>query len=540
MARVGASDSESDLLVVGAGLGGVAAALAALRRGCTVVLTEPTDWIGGQLTSQAVPFDEHPWIESLGCTATYRRLRESIRRYYRQHYPLTDEAKARPHLNPGEGTVGPLCHEPIVAWRVLTSMLEPYVATGQLTLHLGHRPIAADVVSDRVTAVRFEDGQGGRLDASATWILDATELGDLLALAEVEHVTGSEARAETGEPHASVEARPDNMQAFSVCFAIEHRVGEDHRIDRPTSYDRWREVRPLAWPDRLLSFSGPNPQTLEPRRYRFDPESDSPSGSEYDLWSYRRIRSRRNLKTDSGLRDVTLVNWPMNDYFLGPIVSVPEAEATAHVEAARELSLSLLYWLQADAPRPDGGTGWPGLRLCGDPLGTLDGFAKAPYVRESRRLRALTTVVEQDVALAVRRDFGATEFRDSVGVGAYRIDLHPSTGGDDYIDVASLPFQIPLGSLIPVRISNLLAAGKNIGTTHITNGCYRLHPVEWSIGEAAGSLAAYCIAGRTSPHAVHSNERLLTSFQAELQADGFELAWPEAVRVGGFGERGAD
>ena len=73
----------TDLLVVGGGLGGVAAALAGARCGRSVVLTEETDWLGGQLTSQAVPPDEHPWIEGLGCFRSYRRLRDGIRRYYR-------------------------------------------------------------------------------------------------------------------------------------------------------------------------------------------------------------------------------------------------------------------------------------------------------------------------------------------------------------------------------------------------------------------------------------------------------------------------
>ena len=57
----------------------------------------------------------------------------------------------------------------------------------------------------------------------------------------------------------------------------------------------------------------------------------------------------------------------------------------------------------------------------------------------------------------------------------------------------TLPFQIPLGALIPIECDNLLAACKNINTTHLSNGAYRLQPVEWSIGEAAGSLAAYCV-----------------------------------------------
>ncbi|MEE3917727.1 FAD-dependent oxidoreductase [Micromonospora sp. BRA006-A] len=84
-------------------------------------------------------------------------------------------------------------------------------------------------------------------------------------------------------------------------------------------------------------------------------------------------------------------------------------------------------------------------------------------------------MVEQDLSLAVRGEHGAVSYPDSIGVGMYRIDLHPSTGGDNYIDVGSCPFEIPLGALIPQRMENLLPAGKNIGTTHITNGRYR-HP----------------------------------------------------------------
>ncbi|MCG6199607.1 FAD-dependent oxidoreductase, partial [Anoxybacillus sp. LAT_38] len=62
----------ADLVVIGGGVGGCAAALAAAKLGRTVVMTEETSWIGGQLTSQAVPPDEHPWIEQFGCTRSYR------------------------------------------------------------------------------------------------------------------------------------------------------------------------------------------------------------------------------------------------------------------------------------------------------------------------------------------------------------------------------------------------------------------------------------------------------------------------------------
>jgi hypothetical protein len=118
-------------------------------------------------------------------------------------------------------------------------------------------------------------------------------------------------------------------------------------------------------------------------------------------------------------------------------------------------------------------------------------------------------------------------YTDTVGIGAYRIDLHPSTGGDPYIDIACCPFQIPLGALLPVRFENLLAAAKNIGTTHITNGAYRLHPVEWNIGEAAGQLAAFSVQTGVPPRAVRSDPARLAAFQAELSQAGVELHWPD-------------
>jgi hypothetical protein len=120
----------------------------------------------------------------------------------------------------------------------------------------------------------------------------------------------------------------------------------------------------------------------------------------------------------------------------------------------------------------------------------------------------------------------AEAFPDSVGVGCYRIDLHPSSGGTNYIDVSSLPFQIPLGALIPKRLENLLAGCKNIGTTHITNGCYRLHPVEWNIGEAAGAVAAHAVKTKQRPRAIRNSKEGLPEFQKSLRAQGFELEWP--------------
>jgi hypothetical protein len=528
-----------DVAVIGAGTGGCAAAIAALRNGMRVVLTDETDWVGGQLTSQLVPPDEHPWIEMFGGTQLYRAYRNGVRDFYRRNYPLTGEARARIHFNPGDGSVSRITHEPRVSLEVLESMLARYASSGLLTLLLRHRPAAADTGNDSVRSVSVRDlDSGAQRTIHAAYFIDATEQGDLLPLTRTEYVTGFESRRQTGEPSAPEIAQPANLQAFTFCFAIDHVADEKHGIEKPEEYSFWRDYVPEmkpAWPGKLLSWQMSDPISLKVRRVIFDPSADaSQPGGPLNLWIYRRIARMKNFEPGAYSSDISLINWPQNDYWLGNIHEVPESEAQRHLRRAKQLSLSLLYWMQTEAPRPDGGEGWPGLRLRNDLAGTEDGLAKYPYIRESRRILAEFTVAEQHVGTEARlkatgkprEELTAEAFPDSVGVGSYRIDLHPSSGGDNYIDVSSLPFQIPLGALIPRRVENLLAGAKNLGVTHITNGCYRLHPVEWNIGESAGCLAAYAIRTRNPPRQIRKAEKLLKEFQAQIQAQGIEIAWP--------------
>jgi hypothetical protein len=519
----------TDLLVVGGGLGGVAAALTAARLGHRVVLTEETDWLGGQLTAQAVPSDEHPWIETAHISPGYRELRERIRDYYRRNYPLTPEAAADPTLNPGLGNVSRICHEPRVGVAVIDEMLAGYRSSGRITVLYHHVPVAAETDGDRVTAVTLES-RGERTVVTAPFVVDATELGDLLALAGVEHVVGAESQDETGEPYAAPVADQRDQQSITWCFPLEYRPGEDHVIDRPASYDHWKTHVDPFWPGPQLSWEKIDIHTMKGRVNRIF-EGDMDAVRLPDLWHFRRIRARSQFDPALIDTDITLVNWPNIDYWEEPLVGEGVDRARA-LQRCKELSLSYLHWMQTEAPRHDGGTGYPGLRLRPDLTGTDDGLAKAAYIRESRRIRARFTVLEQHVAVVDRPEgAGAEQFRDSVGVGHYNIDLHPSAAGINYVNLECYPFQIPLGALVPVRVRNLLPANKNIGTTHITNGCYRLHPVEWSIGEAVGALAAQCLTDGTEPHAVADTPEWTEDLQ-RLLTDALDIpvAWPEDIR----------
>ena len=82
-----------------------------------------------------------------------------------------------------------------------------------------------------------------------------------------------------------------------------------------------------------------------------------------------------------------------------------------------------------------------------------------------------------------------------------------------------------MGALLPQRMSNIIPANKNIGTTHITNGCYRLHPVEWSIGEAVGQLIAFAKKEKVPFKAVREKRDLLSDFQQMLADQGVEIRW---------------
>jgi hypothetical protein len=322
------------------------------------------------------------------------------------------------------------------------------------------------------------------------------------------------------------------VQSFTWCFpvAFDPTPGADHTIDKPEQYDRWRNYTPHLtppWPGKMFSWTYTHPRTLEPiTRTLF---SQQAAAGQTDFWNYRKIIRRDIYLPGHEPHEATIVNWPMNDYWEQNIIDQPQDVVDRAFEESRQLSLSFLYWLQTEAPRADGKTGYPNLYPAAEIMGTKDGLAKAPYIRESRRIKAVFTVTENHVGADARKpEKTAATFDNSVGVGFYRIDLHPTTAGNNYLDIASLRFQIPLGALLPVRMENLLPACKNIGTTHITNGCYRLHPVEWNIGESAGLLAGFCIDKNVKPREVREKKELLGDFQKLLEAQGVQLKWDEA------------
>ena len=518
-----------DVLVVGGGTGGIAAALAAARAGRRVCLLEETDWIGGQLTAQGVSaLDEHEHIERFGGTRSYYAMREAIRTHYRRLSPVL---AAQPHPNPGGCWVTRLAFEPRVAVDILHAMSQPFVDSGRLVILTRTKVASVQVEADRVEsllAMHLDDRRWIRL--RPLLVIDATELGDLLPLAGAEYVIGAETKAETGEPHAQpLEPKRHCVQSFTYTFVLERMAaGERHVIPKPEHSEHYRDGQPYSL---RIHVHGGEIYGEETRWLEYQMLEQVP-GTKGGLWTYRRLIDAGLFPPAAGYpRDISMLNWPGNDYRDQSILDRSPLEQARALQDAKRVSLGFLYWLQAQAPRPGGAPGFPELRPRPDVFATADALGKHPYIRECRRIRARTTIVEQEVSADYQSGARAARFEDSVGVGWYPIDIHNSGADDVGVSCRTRPFQIPMGALIPLRMKNLLAGAKNLGTTHITNGCYRLHPVEWNVGEAAGALAAYALETGRDPAVIHGDTVLRRDFQRHLLAEGVPLGWFTDVGV---------
>lgn len=494
------TERRCDVAVLGGGLGGVAGALAAAEAGADVLLVAQGPWVGGQLTAQGVCTpDENAWIEAGGCTRSYQRLRAACRAHYAQRYRLTEAARGQRHLNIGECWVSRMAVEPRVAEAILTEQLR----------HAGVRvlrgaSLAAVVRSNEpITHVTLADGSTVR----AAVYLDATETGEALHLAGIPYRLGAEGRAETGEPSAPEEPQREWIQPFTFPFALELRpAGEVHTIPRPPHYEQHRATQ----------------------RYHVVDGAMTGMFGDYGWWRYRRTISAACFDDPTFPCDVAMVNTGSNDY-LGGIypVSNPRADQQT-LQSGRLASLGYVYWLQTECPREDrpGEFGYPELRLRSDWFGTRDGLCVEPYIRESRRLCALKSVTEADIVTTRTPGPRAVHQADSCGIGHYWLDVHAGASPEPGRFMETHPYQVPAGALVGRHCPNLIAAAKNLGVTHLTNGAFRLHPVEWAIGEAAGTLAALSLQVGALPTAmVAEGSASLLRLQAALVARGAPIYW---------------
>ncbi|KAM3090210.1 FAD-dependent oxidoreductase [Phormidesmis sp. 146-35] len=611
-----------DLMVAGGGLSGAATAYEALKAGHTVCMTEITDWVGGQISSQGT--------SALDEKKTQRDLRYFPKGYLEFRQQLLDRHKNQ--KTPGNCWVSLVCFLPKEGDEILEAMLNEAARDGKGTLRFFPNTVVKDLQigqvgqGQQIQSVRaiqhspavgapplntyplsqtivdsYQEADSSLFKkkiirfvppASGKWfVIEATETGELLALADLPYRLGVDALSHTNPSSSSETDYPYCPQAFTYTFAMES-TDTPQPATPPAFYSRYAQS---------YSFNS--------NEYAQHPEL---------VFTYRRIFSGQPTAGSRSIipGDISMQNWNWgNDYGPGTpadnyLYTRDQLAATGQLtpggwlggfrvsalQGGEEQALGFFYWFHSgttDAKLPTKKP-FPNIRyLQGleSPMGTVHGLSKYPYMREARRLigryaygypdgflmdeisvsrknfkdryyvenlspegyRNLVTALSGLNTIAVLRGQISLEkaqlrtrshiYPDTVGIGHYNLDFHPCMvespperagnqerpkerqGADE-----TYPFQIPLRSMIPPKIDNLLVTGKSIAMSHISASAYRVHAIEWSAGAAAGTTAVYSLETGILPYQLVENlpraNRNLEQVQKRLTENGNPIAFP--------------
>jgi hypothetical protein len=588
-----------DILIVGGGLAGTAAAYEALYAGRTVCMTELTDWIGGQISSQGT--------SALDETTVQRSQRLFPKGYLEFRNAIFDQSKQK---SPGNCWVSAACFLPHTGNDILREMLVRAQKQGKGKLLffpntvVKSLQVSPEATGAKILAVKaiqhqaqpntpplhsdllsqgwddfYTETDSPRLTktilnftapTSGQWmVIEATETGELLALADLPYRVGVDPRTYKEPSSSSQTAYPYCPQALTYTFAMES-TAQPESADPPPFYKQYEPF-----------------YSYDSDRYAKDPAL---------VFTYRRIWStdrRPNQYSVVNPGDISMQNWGGgNDY--GPGTATDNLLYTrqqlneqgqltpngwkgglrvSSLKGGEELAQGYFYWLLAgttdsklgsDAKKP-----WPNLRYLkgfDSPMGTAHGLSKFPYIREGRRLIGRNSYAYTDGFTISETDVSAKDYRqpyyrdtllgrayrdlitslaglnaidvitgkvpleqvklrsrsrlypDSVGIGHYPIDFHPcmaesppekpgntERAGERQGAHVTYPYQIPLRAMIPPRIDNLIVTGKNIATSHISAATYRVHGFEWSAGAAAGTTATFALEQNILPYQLTEN-----------------------------------
>lgn len=400
---------EADFVILGGGLGGIAAALSICSSGRTALLVEETDRIAGCFSYQDTSlFSENRFVETSGTSDTYQTFRAKIREWYKNNTQTPPQLYSTLYSNMGDFGSDNFCFETEAALDVINEMLETIIERGKLTVIKRHKIVKVVTFSNRIASFLAVDLDNMIINQFSSWMfIDATRTGYLLPLTGIEYVDSRESKSDTGEPHAP------------------------------------------EFPDTSVT-----------------------------------------------------------DNFLYCPVIPPSGSNTEYQEC---------YVSELQPNVPEG---------AGEVL-------KIPLNERPHRIKSLERIVEQDISAEFQSGPRARFFRDSVGIGYNPINISTVEGNSEPLIIETLPFQIPLGALIPVQFTNFLAGGRTFGATHIAASAYFAPSIEWAVGEAAGEAAAYCAGYKINTHELVGSPEHIRGLQDWLVIKRkVPIYWYDDVRPG--------
>jgi hypothetical protein len=431
----------TQVLVIGGGASGVSAAIQSGRMGVKTIVAEPTTWLGGMITSAGVAaFDGNHNMPS----GIFGEFRNQLYKVYGGPSKVST------------GWVSNTLFEP----RVGDSIFKKLVTNIPSINVLYHLQLVS-VIKEKniIKGATFINKQTKKLTTIyAKQIIDATELGDVMAKAGVPYDLGMEASNISSENVGVTETNNIIQDITYTAILKDYGIGKDCTITKPAGYDP-------------MEFDGAC------TNYYIDKKRKAPNVDAQKMLNYGKLPNNKYM-----------INWPGygNDIYLN-LVEMDESSREKELIKAKEQTLRFVYFIQQQL-------GFKNLGFADDEFPTKDRFPLIPYNREGRRLKGIVRFNITHIA----DPFNGTMHlnRTGISVGDYPIDHHHTKNPDapQHLDFYPVPsFNIPLGALIPPSFTGLIVAEKGISVSNVVNGTTRLQPSVLLIGQAAGTLAALSV-----------------------------------------------
>ncbi|QEG38090.1 putative FAD-binding dehydrogenase [Roseimaritima ulvae] len=485
-----AAEPDYDVVIYGATPAGIASAVAAGKSGRSVLLVEPTNRIGGLVTSGLSHTDFHS-LESL--SGAFWDFANRVERHYAQTYGA-DSQQVRESFH---GTFA----EPKVNLAVFQQLLKEQTSVEVIREHALTAVDVREAEPHRhIQSATFADASGNALTVRGRVFIDGSYEGDLMAMAGVEWRAGREGRDEHGESLAP-ETADDQLQAYNFRFIMTREEANRVKPVAPPGYRREDFVGVLQ----ALQTDQIQRVFDYPSKCIFKAHLPVLPGGKYDINDVSRSLVRLSLPGKN-------LGWPDG---------TREERQAIYAEHLRDQA-GLLYFLQNDPEVPEKFQqealqwGW-----CRDEFLDTNHLPPQLYVREARRMQGVYVYTQADSEFA-EEGTRAVFHGDSIAMADYGNNCHgthhegPRFGGkhtgEFYNPVP--PYQIPYGVLLPKDVDNLLVPGA-VSSSHVGFCALRLEPIWMSLGQAAGHAAALAVQDAQPVQQVD-----VSALQRRLHADG--------------------
>jgi hypothetical protein len=474
---------QTDVLIVGGGVGGTASAIQAARLGVKVVLLESTIWLGGMLSAAGVSATDgnHKLPSGL-----WNEFREQIYKVYGGPKAVETGWVSNTHFEP----------------RVADSILKAIV-TKEKNVKVYYNS-KLDKINHSAKQVTIKNIDSAIFNVKYKIIIDATELGDVMAMLKVPYSIGMEGNEITGENIEGITTNAIIQDLTYTAIVKDYGMGADKTIVKPFNYS-------------AAEFDGVC------KEWCSDTTKRKTLVGAQQMLDYAKLPNNKYL-----------LNWPNkgNDTYLNIIDKNETARAQALV-AAKETTLRFLYFIQTQL-------GYKNLGLAIDEFPTQDFLPLMAYHREGRRLKGLVRLT----ANHIKAPYNYNLYKTGISVGDYPIDHHHKKNieAPQQLEFYPIPsYNIPLGTLIPKHTDGFIIAEKAISVTNVVNGTTRLQPVVMLTGQAAGTLAALSVLQKKQPRfvSVRSVQNMLIKAKAYIMpyidVPPTHTHWESIQRVGATG-----